>query len=598
MRIKRFLSVYRLIFQLFAVNLFYRSSHMAGTVLPGFLRSFRRTFFDRCCCASVCVRRLAGIAAGASRSSLRFVMRRTRRIWAQVKWSTFNRLLAYERALERLLDFIMGHRRVLTLSTVACVCILLGGTAFNASATYYEYSVGGQVLGVVKDEAAVESTLGRVGSPDPADKEKIVIDTGSGEKVVINKSEDITIEKKLIVTAASIQIDTEEQIVQKISDLDNISVVAYTFNVNGRDYGTLESIDACQAVLDRAQEYLLYGKNPSKFKEITWSDEINFNQTEIKKNELSDSDTVFERLITPPAIETADAGVTPAVIESNEVSIAAMDVSDLRSLPVSDAGLPASPVAIDVSATAVNTYDAGASSDNTSNTADNPSANNQDKNKAGADKISPALNLRTVQEIEYDETYTAKPEYNDSDKLYEGQEIVQSKGEPGKRHVIADLIRNNGKLVDKQITSEGAWAPSTPAKIMRGTKKMTDEVGKGWLIMPTSGPITSDFAYRWGSFHDGIDIGVRYGPVYAADAGRVVYAGNKGDGFGIKILIDHGNGRQTLYGHLSKLDVKVGQLVYQGQHIATSGSTGFVTGPHLHFSVYINGVPYNPMNYF
>jgi murein DD-endopeptidase MepM/ murein hydrolase activator NlpD len=97
--------------------------------------------------------------------------------------------------------------------------------------------------------------------------------------------------------------------------------------------------------------------------------------------------------------------------------------------------------------------------------------------------------------------------------------------------------------------------------------------------------------------HKGIDIDVNYGPVYAADGGKVVYTGNKGDGYGIKIVIDHGRGKQTLYAHLSKSAVSVGQQVSQGQRIATSGNTLSATGAHLHIERLIGGMSTNPLDY-
>lgn len=127
--------------------------------------------------------------------------------------------------------------------------------------------------------------------------------------------------------------------------------------------------------------------------------------------------------------------------------------------------------------------------------------------------------------------------------------------------------------------------------------------GTGAMSWPCSGPITSPFGYRthpiFGTtiFHAGIDIGVDYGtPIHAADSGVVVYSGWI-SGYGNAVIIDHGGGVSTLYGHNQSLAVSEGQSVSKGSVIAYAGSTGNSTGPHCHFEVDINGSPVNPMGY-
>lgn len=125
----------------------------------------------------------------------------------------------------------------------------------------------------------------------------------------------------------------------------------------------------------------------------------------------------------------------------------------------------------------------------------------------------------------------------------------------------------------------------------------------GGMIWPISGPITSEFGWRthpiFGSqrFHSGLDIGGDYGiPIHAAAGGVVIEAGWIG-GYGNTIMIDHGGGIVTLYGHNESLAVGVGQSVNQGDVIAYCGSTGNSTGPHCHFEVRLNGEPVSPWDY-
>jgi murein DD-endopeptidase MepM/ murein hydrolase activator NlpD len=126
--------------------------------------------------------------------------------------------------------------------------------------------------------------------------------------------------------------------------------------------------------------------------------------------------------------------------------------------------------------------------------------------------------------------------------------------------------------------------------------------GTGTMIRPVNGPITSGFGYRihpifgYRRFHSGVDFGVGYGtPIRAADSGTVVYATGMG-GYGNVIMINHGGGISTLYAHQSSFAV-TGGSVGKGQVIGYVGSTGWSTGPHLHFEVRVNGSPVDPMGY-
>lgn len=127
--------------------------------------------------------------------------------------------------------------------------------------------------------------------------------------------------------------------------------------------------------------------------------------------------------------------------------------------------------------------------------------------------------------------------------------------------------------------------------------------GTGKFIWPVQGEITSYYGWRthpiFGTtrYHSGYDIACDTGtPIAAADSGTVVYSGWLG-GYGYCVMIDHGGGLVSLYGHNSELWVSEGQYVQQGQTIALAGSTGWSTGPHCHFEARLNGELTDPMNY-
>ena len=131
-----------------------------------------------------------------------------------------------------------------------------------------------------------------------------------------------------------------------------------------------------------------------------------------------------------------------------------------------------------------------------------------------------------------------------------------------------------------------------PRTVARFTPDAGSVTATGSFVWPASGQISQGYAF----YHKAIDIANRgAGPILAADAGTVVAAGWDGSGYGNRVIIDHGNGNSTLYGHMSALQVQAGQRVNRGDVIGQMGSTGRSTGTHLHFEIRQGGVMLNPL---
>ncbi|HPA25679.1 MAG TPA: M23 family metallopeptidase [bacterium] len=186
-----------------------------------------------------------------------------------------------------------------------------------------------------------------------------------------------------------------------------------------------------------------------------------------------------------------------------------------------------------------------------------------------------------------------------------------------KGDTLSALVKKYGVEVNKilasnQIISEeqisigqnliipgGEIKKSTPAStnsLASNLRSKSNESKAGGYIWPTSARyITQYFGWR----HNGLDIAGPLGtPIYAAKPGKVITAGWNSGGYGNYIILQHTDGTKTLYGHMTKLYVKAGNQVEQGETIGAMGSTGRSTGPHLHFEIIINGKRVNPLSYF
>ena len=149
----------------------------------------------------------------------------------------------------------------------------------------------------------------------------------------------------------------------------------------------------------------------------------------------------------------------------------------------------------------------------------------------------------------------------------------------------------------RKVAAEAQARGGSASTAGRSTAPNLGRVSGSGLIWPASGTVTSGYGARWGSVHKGVDIANATGtPIWAAAAGEVFHAGSFG-GYGNAVLIDHGEGMTTLYGHQSRVVVSAGAQVTQGQVIGYIGSTGNSTGPHLHFEVRIGDSPRDPAPY-
>lgn len=221
--------------------------------------------------------------------------------------------------------------------------------------------------------------------------------------------------------------------------------------------------------------------------------------------------------------------------------------------------------------------------------------------------VAAGENLTMIAErygLDLETLLAANPEQDEL--LYPGDELIILAGK-GALHVVdegdtlwwlarlygvsvATIAAANGKEDDMLLVGERLFIP--------GGRPRGETVSRSValrFVWPTAGELSSPYGYRWGRLHSGIDIANDDGtPVRASRSGRVTFAGWWG-GYGYTVVIDHGQGLSTLYGHLSEYLVAAGEYVATAQFIGRVGETGNAYGPHLHFEVRREGTAVNPL---
>ena len=209
----------------------------------------------------------------------------------------------------------------------------------------------------------------------------------------------------------------------------------------------------------------------------------------------------------------------------------------------------------------------------------------------------PLLTVESIEEKSVQESIDYQTKYEPSEDLFRGDSQVVQEGKEGSKNVTYKIVTENGERKEKTVLKEEIVSQPVDKMIKKGTK-IKPSRGDGLFAWPTyGGSITSLFGERWGAMHKGIDIaGVSNRNIKAADTGRVISAGWNGN-YGNCVIIDHDNGFETWYGHLSSIKVSAGDIVQKGDILGVMGATGDATGVHLHFEIRKNGDIQNPLQF-
>lgn len=442
------------------------------------------------------------------------------------------------------------NKRKLLLHFTVVVAIAICCVEVFTYCTAYEYAYNGRTLGMVKKHEDVLRIVDIVS--DQLSKEH-------NAEIYIDKEQDIEFKR---VIALNADIDDTEDVLNRLTYMKNMSAKACGIYVNDIRVAIVDNEKTANEILDAIKDGYSAVNVGETIEDVGFKESIQIKNIDTKLGRIQNVDTVMQKLMTgaiSQQVHTVVAGDTLSGIGKTY----GMSLSELR-----EANPTINPARLSIGQEIVLT------------------------------KPAPMVTIETVEVATYHEPIPYETEYKDSSSLYKGESRTKVKGVKGERLVTARITRDNGiQVAATVLEAEQISDPSTEV-IIRGTKELPPLQGTGSLKYPLSSfRMTSKFGPRWGRMHKGIDLAAPIGTrIGAADGGTVIYSGYSGS-FGYVVKINHGGGRVTIYAHCSKLLVRKGDKVYQGQHIANVGNTGRSTGPHCHFQVEINGVAKNPLNY-
>lgn len=233
----------------------------------------------------------------------------------------------------------------------------------------------------------------------------------------------------------------------------------------------------------------------------------------------------------------------------------------------------------------------------------NPSLEDENSTIRTGDELiitvpEPELSVIHQERVYTEDSYDAPVEYIDNDSWYTTKSEVRQQPSAGFRKAAAVVTYRNDTELSEEVVKEEVVYEAVPMVIERGTK-----VPPTFIKPISGGRLSSNYGRRSAptkgasTNHQGVDWATPTGTAVMASSGGTVTRAGWASGYGYVVYIQHEGGRETRYGHLSRVLVSVGERVEQGEKIALSGNTGRSTGPHLHFELRINGASVNPFDY-
>ena len=462
------------------------------------------------------------------------------------------------------------------LKIAAVLALLISTVTFNLGfanetnkeefAKIYHVYVANAYVGSVADEATVAQIV----------KQKEIEASKQYKQMELDAGSDITVVPEQVFT-----VDTNE--VQAVKDLQQAITVqakAYSLQVGDTAVATLKAKEDVEAVIDGLKLQYVTQNQLQKVKNNTDSSlpALQKNETRIVDIELSEEVVTEELLVDPAEITSVEQAVQVLQTGAAQQETYAVKAGDvLGSIANSHSLTIAQLLELNPGLTATSVLQIG--------------------QQLNVTVEKPFLSVKAVYEKKKVETIDFAKIVEEDPTMLKGEKVVKQEGAVGKKEVTYVITEENGVRTERAQTAENVLVEPEDRIVIVGTK-VIPSIGTGTFAWPAEGGyISSQMGNRWGRYHYGIDIARPSGYTIKASDNGVVKTAGRHSTYGNYIVINHNNGYESLYAHLSKIDVTVGQVVGQGAALGVMGSTGRSTGTHLHFEIHKNGSEVNPLSY-
>lgn len=442
------------------------------------------------------------------------------------------------------------NKKLLLCQFAGLVGIVLCCMGIFNICTAYEYSYNGRSLGLVNNQEDVLRILDLV-------SENLTEEHNA--EITIDKDEDIDFKR---VFSVGKETDNMEQVLNKLTYMQDLVAQGYGIFIDNKRVAIVDNEETANAVLDAVLAAFAVPSETTTYEEIGFAEDVSVTQVETRLGLIENPDDVVQKIL------TGAEEIKTHVVQSGDTFSGIAKTYNISTADLQAANPLVTPERLVIGQEIILT------------------------------QAVPMLTVQTVEVSTLTEYLQFETVYEDNPSVYQGETNTKVAGQMGERQVMAKIVKNNGVEVARMELESHVTKEPVTAVISVGTKELPPKQGTGTFIYPVTGAkLTSRFGMRWGRMHYGIDLAIATGTkIRASDGGTVIFSGYSGS-YGYVVKIDHGGGFVTVYAHCSKLHVKVGEKVYQGQHIANVGSTGRSTGPHCHFEVQYLGVQKNPLNY-